>query len=167
MIGKRTAIVIVICFVTATASIAAWGVESSSLTGGTGLVCGSLKSLVIGQVGRLLVLKSELDVTDEQREKTATIVKAHLNEIVPAVTNVLEKRKALREAVMKEDPEEKSIRASALALGQAMGDAAVLASGIVSEVRPVFTPRQVKLVKEFRMSLDNATTDWLNQLGKK
>ena len=68
---------------------------------------------------------------------------------------------------MNENPSEKEIRAAAEALGKSLGEASILTSRIVTQARPIFTPRQVQLVKDFRISLDNATTDWLNQLGKK
>jgi Spy/CpxP family protein refolding chaperone len=167
MTGKRIALIGIVCSLLLTASLAAWGVESGAFSTSMGLCDGSLKRLIIGHVGRVLVLKSQLDVTDEQKEKTVGIIKSRLDEIIPAVKNVVEKRRALRQAVMKEEPNEKEIRAAAEALGRSLGDASVLTSKIVAEARPVFTPRQVKLVEDFRISLDNATTDWLNQLGKK
>ncbi len=167
MTGKRITLVGIVCSLLLTASLAAWGVESGAFFTGKGPFDGSLKRLVIGQVGRILVLKSQLDVTDEQKQKTAGIIKSHMDQIIPVAKNVVTKRRALREAVMNEKPNEKEIRAAAEALGESLGDASVLASKIVAEARPVFTPRQVKLLKEFRISLDNATTDWLNQLGRK
>lgn len=167
MTGKRIAVIGTVCTLLLTASLAAWGVESGAFFTDKGPFDGSLKRLIVGQVGRILVLRSQLDVTDEQKEKTVGIIKSHMKEIIPVAKSVVEKRRALRQAVMKEEPNEKEIRAAAEALGKSLGDASVLTSRIVAEARPVFTPRQVKLVQDFRISLDNATTDWLNQLGKK
>jgi len=167
MTRKRIALIGIVCSLLLMASLAAWGVESGAFSAGKGPFDGSLKRLIVGQVGRVLVLKSQLDVTDEQKEKTAGIIKSRLDEIIPVAKNVVEKRRALRQAVMKEEPNEKEIRAAAEALGKSLGDASVLTSKIVAEARPIFTPHQVKLVQDFRISLDNATTDWLNQLGKK
>ncbi|MDQ7784160.1 MAG: hypothetical protein RDU20_14845 [Desulfomonilaceae bacterium] len=167
MIGKRIALIGTVCVLLLTASLAAWGVGSGGAAGGTGLFDGSLKSHMIGQVGRLLVLRSQLDVTDEQKRKISVIIQSRMDEIVPAAESVIETRRALREAVLKEAPDEKEIRVAAEALGKSLGDASVLTSRIVAEARPILTTRQVKLVKDFRTSLDNATLDWLNQLGKK
>jgi len=166
MTGKKIAVICVVCSLMATVSITAWGVESGALSLNEGLFNGSLKRLIVGHVGRLLVLKSQLDVTEEQKMKAGAIVKRHLNEIVPAVKSVLEKRQALRQAVMKEKPNEKEIRAAAESLGKTMADASVLASKIVFEARPVFTDQQEKLVKDFKVNMNNATMDWLNQLNK-
>ncbi len=167
MTGKRIAIIGIICSLVLTASLTAWGTESGALSTGNGPFDGSLKRLIIGQVGRILVLKSQLDVTDEQKKKTAGIIGSRLGEIIPVAQDVIGKRRALRQAVMEENPDEKEIRSAAEALGKSIGDASVLTSRIVAEARPIFTSRQVKLIKDFRISLDNATTDWLNQLGKK
>jgi Spy/CpxP family protein refolding chaperone len=166
MTGKRIAVICVICSLVATGSIAAWGVESGALSLNEGLFNGSLKRLIVGHVGRLLVLKSQLAVTDEQKEKAGAIVKSHLDEIMPVAKSVLEKRQVLREAVMKDNPNEKEIRAAAESLGKSIGDASVLASKIVVEARPVFTDRQVKLVKDFKANMNTATMDWLKQLKK-
>src|SRR3972149_11314742 len=57
-----------------------------------------LRMLVSGQFGRLLTLRSELDVTTEQRQQIRGIVKNHRQEIAAALKPVAEKRRGGRGA---------------------------------------------------------------------
>ncbi|MBI2195260.1 MAG: Spy/CpxP family protein refolding chaperone [Planctomycetes bacterium] len=108
-----------------------------------------LGRLILGNVGRALTLRSELNVTEEQRAKIQEIVKSHKDGMVPVAQVLKAKKEALRQAVMSDQPDEKAIRAAADELGKAIGDAAVLASRIGGEVRPVFTDEQRQRIEKF------------------
>ena len=109
-----------------------------------------LGRLVVGRVGRLLALRSKLDLTDEQRRQIGQVLQSHRRQIGLALQPVVAKRRALREAVAAETPDEKAIRAAAAELGQAVGDAAVLAAKVRAEVRGILTPEQIKLIEAAR-----------------
>ncbi|HTY23789.1 MAG TPA: Spy/CpxP family protein refolding chaperone [Desulfomonilaceae bacterium] len=129
--------------------------------------CGSpLAKLVMGNIGRFLVLRSELGLTNDQRKKIAGIVKSHRDEIRPVAKALLEKRRAVREAVINKPGDEAAIRTAATDLGQAIGDASVLASKVGAQVKPVLTPQQVERIENFRAATQKATSDWLDQMGK-
>ncbi len=169
MNGKRILVVCVLTAFVATASVTAWGLHSGipGIVAKSGCLFNSpVKRLVAGHVGRLLVLRSDLDITDEQKEKVSALVKSRLDEIVPIAKTVIDKRRALREAVLKEPVDEKAIRSAALDLTKSIGDASVLASRVIAEARPVLTAKQVKLIRDFKTEVDKATLDWLNQLGR-
>ncbi len=66
-----------------------------------------------GSVGRGLVLISELNVTDEQKEQIRNVIVGHKSEIVEMVKTLHAKKCALHDAVMTENPDESAIRKAA------------------------------------------------------
>lgn len=145
----------------------AWGFPGSSESEWQPLFGGALKRLVMDQVGRFLIFRSQLDIAPEQRQKIAAVLKKHKDEIIPVAKSVLQKRKALQEAVLKESGNENQIRAAAADLAKSIGDASVVASKVVADVRQVLTEKQISLITKYRMGRQEAVTDWLDQLAKK
>ena len=125
-----------------------------------------LARLIMGNIGRFLVLRSELNITDEQRKKIAAEIKSHKDEIGPIANEVFAKRQALRDAVLNKPGDQQAIMAAANDLGKAIGDAALLASKVVAQVKPMLTPEQQERIKNFRMSNDKATADWISRIGQ-
>lgn len=121
--------------------------------------------LKMAVLGRALVLRSELDITTEQREQIRAIVVAHRAAIAEAVKPVVEKRRALGEAVRAGQPDERTIRRIAAELGQAAGDAAVTAARVRGEVARVLTAEQLKLIEQFHAGNATAVTEFLEGLG--
>ncbi|NOZ20042.1 MAG: Spy/CpxP family protein refolding chaperone [Planctomycetes bacterium] len=115
-------------------------------------------------LGRFLILRSQLNVTPEQRGKVRAIMQSHSDEIVPVAKAIVEKNRALRKEVFAEKPDDASIRAAADQLGKAIGDAAVLAAGIRGETRKVMTPEQIEKIEEFRVYKDRAVDSVLERL---
>jgi Spy/CpxP family protein refolding chaperone len=124
---------------------------------------GPLRTLMSGQVGRLLTLRSELDLTAEQKESIHKIVASHKQEIRDVMKPVVEKRRALRDATIATNPDEKAIRAAASDLGSALGNAAVLGSKVKVEVLTVMTPEQKQKIDEFRKHADAAVDHFFDQ----
>ncbi|MGD9632702.1 MAG: Spy/CpxP family protein refolding chaperone [Pirellulales bacterium] len=124
-----------------------------------------LRMLVGGQLGRLLTLRSELDVTAEQRDKIRGIVRSHKAELVSALRPIAEKRRALRDATLAENANDAAIRAAANELGKTIGDAAVVGSKIKAEVRTVLTPEQREKVDQFRQQSESAVDKFLDQIA--
>lgn len=124
-----------------------------------------LGKLIMGNIGRLLVLRSELNITGDQRKQIAAHLKNHKNEIRPIAKDVFEKRVALRETVLNKPGDEQAIMAAAKDLGTAIGKAAVLASTIVAEIKPVLTPDQQERIKNFKIGTDQAVSQWIDQIG--
>lgn len=115
-------------------------------------------------LGRFLILRSQLNVTDEQRAKIKEIVQGHSDEIVPIAKSIVEKNRALRRAVLAEAPDDQAIRRAADDLGKAIGDAAVLASSVRGQTRKVMTAEQIGKIEEFRAAKDAAVDKLLEKL---
>lgn len=121
-----------------------------------------IANLIRNGVRRLVALKDDLELTDEQRNEIRETVKAHRDELVPAIKDVMAKRKALRAAVLAESPDESAIRAAAAALGESIGDAAVLASEVATEVKPILTDEQKQMLQDFQADRQLALETFLD-----
>ncbi len=122
--------------------------------------------LISGHIGRWMVLRSELNLTDEQKTKIRETIKPRKPEIAKVARGVWEKRTALVNAVVADQPNEEAIRHAADDLGKAIGDAAVLASKVVGDVRPVLTTEQREQVEKFRQDCQKATDKFFQQAMK-
>ncbi len=125
-----------------------------------------IAKLITGTVGRLLVLKSELGVTDSQKTQIKAIMKKHRAEMAPAVRSVVEKRRKLQESVMADSPDQASIRTAAAELGKSIGETAVAASKVVGEARKVLTKEQIDRLGKFKGDTDSAVDRWLGEMAK-
>lgn len=134
--------------------------------GGPQLAGRPLARLIMGNIGRFLVLRSELNITDDQRNKIAGEIKSHKDEIRPIAKEVFEKRQALRDAVLNKPGDQQAIMAAANDLGKAIGNAAMLASKVIAKVKPMLTSEQQERIKNFRMSNDKAAAEWISQIGQ-
>lgn len=158
--------VLVVVLVLGAAAVPSIAAEPVQDDGGVQFASRPLARLIMGNIGRFLVLRSELNITDEQRKKIAAEIKRHKDEIRPIAKEVFEKRQALRDAVLNKPGDKQAIMAAANDLGKAIGDAAVLASKVVAQVKPMLTPEQQERIKNFRMTNDKATSDWISQIGQ-
>ncbi len=166
MNATRMALATVLTVALVLASATAWCGRPATGDLKGGILHGPVKQLISGHVGRLLVLKSQIGITDEQKDKIAAVLQKHLDKIVPAATTLLEKRQALREAILKQPADEKAIRAAAQDLTGSVADASVLAARVIAEVRPILTEKQMRLLENFRADAHKATIEWFSQLGK-
>jgi Spy/CpxP family protein refolding chaperone len=123
------------------------------------------KMFISGQIGRLMSLRSELQLTTEQREQIREILKSHRQELVTVVRPIVEKRRALREATRAKDADERAIRAAADDLGKAIGDAAVVGAKIKAKVMQVMTTDQREKIEEFREQADAAVDRFIEQMA--
>jgi len=119
-----------------------------------------LGRLISGNVGRLLVLRSELNATEEQRAKIREILVSHKTEIAKTAKAVRDRRVALREAVMADGTDDAKIRQAADDLGEVIGDAAVKAKELRGEIAPILTDEQRELIEECRMDCDGAVDNF-------
>ena len=111
----------------------------------------------------MLTLRSDLDLSDEQRDDIRQILLSHKQEIATVMKPVVEKRRALRDATLADHPDEHAIRAAANELGQAIGDAAVVGAKIKGEVHQVLTPEQLQKVDTFRGQFDAAVDQFIEK----
>ena len=150
-----------------TAAIATPPIASAVAQSEHGKWAGSpLGRLISGHIGRLLVLHSELNLTDQQKAKIHETVVAKKPEIAKAAKAVWEKRTTLVDAVLADQPDEQAIRKAADDLGKTIGDAAVLASKVAGEVRPALTSEQRELIRKCRLDCRKATATFFQQATK-
>jgi Spy/CpxP family protein refolding chaperone len=124
-----------------------------------------LVRLIRGQIGRWMVLRSQLDLSDDQKQHIGAILKSHKAEILQAVQPIVQDHRALREAVLAASPDEKAIRSDADDLGHAIGDAAVLTAKIHGEIAPILTDEQRQDIKDFRSQSDRAVDDFFAKVA--
>jgi protein CpxP len=137
--------------------------ESAPLTqfGGGKWAHSPLGKMIAGNLGRLLTLRSDLDVSDEQRDQIRTVLKSHRSEIVATVKSLHDARTDLRDVVMKDEADESEIRSAADALGNAIAEAAVKKAKLRKEIAPLLTAGQQQLVREFMAENDAAVDKFL------
>ncbi len=129
--------------------------------GGFPMMHGSIGKMVSGAIGRLLVLRSELNVTAEQRSQVRAVIQSRRPQIAEMVKAVRDKRIVLRDTVLGGEADEAQIRAAADDLGQAIGDAAVKAAKLRGELAPILTDKQRELIQEFLKANDAAADKFL------
>lgn len=143
-----------------------WAAGTGADADGSTLGMPPVARLIAGNLGRFLVMASELNVTQQQKQQIRATVKRHREEIKPAAQAVLAKRQALREAVLTKPGDEQAIRQAATELGKVIGDAALVASKVVAEARGALKPDQLERIRQFRLSADKATTEWVGHIGE-
>jgi Spy/CpxP family protein refolding chaperone len=122
---------------------------------------------VIGTIGRVLVLRSELDVTAEQRAQIRATVLEHVPDLVETAQGVVQEWRTLGDAVLAEEIDEKAIRNAAAEFGATIGDAAIARAKLVRQLRGVLNDEQIAAIKAFRAEqlgsidrlLERAATD--------
>ena len=124
-----------------------------------------LMNLIRGQIGRWMVLRSEIDLTADQKQQIASILQSRKAEIIHVVQPISQKRRALRDLVTAGSVDEKAIRAAADDLGHAIGDAAVLAAQIKQQIAPILTDQQHQKITDFRSASDHAVDDFFAKMS--
>jgi Spy/CpxP family protein refolding chaperone len=163
---KTTGLIMMWALVLSVAAVSSALADSGKEDGGPRFSNSPFGRMVIGNIGRLLVLRSELNVTDEQRKNIAAEIKSHKNDFGPLAKDIFARRQALREAVLNKPGDEKAIMAAANDLGKAIGNAAILASKVAAKVKPMLTEDQQERLKNFKTGSDSAINSWIDQIGK-
>ena len=117
---------------------------------------------ISGCIGRVITLRSDLNVSDEQRQQIRDLLLSHRSEIAETVKSVRDKRVALRDLARSDNASEEQIQAAADALGQAISKAAVKAVALRSEIAPLLTPEQQATIDKFLNENDKAIDSFLD-----
>jgi len=100
-------------------------------------------------LGRIL---QKLDLTGEQTNQIKAIREANKEQMKNARKAVAEATKALRETAF-QDTNEATIRAAAAALGNALGDKALLKAKTMASIKKVLTAEQITKFNELRAKM--------------
>ena len=167
---RRVLLTSVVAAALAVVGMAAVGWAADPVAAPGGLKCPladtPLGRMVSGCVGRLLVLRSEMNVTPEQKAKIRDVLVSHKPEIAKTVKSVRDKRVVLRDAVLSGKADDAQIRAAANDFGKAIGDAAVKASKLRNEVAPILTEEQRHLIGKFLKDNDEAVNKFLEKAAE-
>jgi len=120
---------------------------------------------VQGQIGRRMVLRSQLNVTAEQREQIRAIYESHRTELASAAASIVEQKRALRDAVTNADATDGDIRKAADQFGDTIGDAALVGRAIHREMQSVWTSEQQQLLDQYQGDKRDAVDTWLNEIN--
>lgn len=122
-----------------------------------------LGRLIHGQIGRLMVLKAELGLLPEQRMRIMAIVCREMPDLLRDLEKVWNRRNALRNAVLADNPNEAAIRDAAREMGAAIGDMAVTVSKTTSQICKVLTPEQKEVVHKYMRDTDEAVAKFFQR----
>ena len=111
-------------------------------------------------------MRSEMNLTAEQRTRIRDVLASHRAQIAETVKSVHVKRTALRDTVLQGQGEDQ-IRAAAAQLGEVIADASVKAAKLRNELAPILTEDQRKLIGKFVAEQDQAVGKFLDQAGEK
>jgi Spy/CpxP family protein refolding chaperone len=125
-----------------------------------------LGRLVQGQVGRWLVLWSELKITGEQRAQIRQIVVAHKQQLAEVAAGLVEQKRALRDVALVPDARESDIRDAASRMTDRIADAAILLSAMRGEIFKVLDSRQQDLLEKALSDRQDAVDRWLTEMAK-
>jgi Spy/CpxP family protein refolding chaperone len=122
--------------------------------------------LIMGRLGRAMTLRSELNLTDQQREAIRQVLQEHRKEIAQAIKPVVQARRDLRSDVTADAPDEAAIHTAADELGKELGDAAVVLAKVKTELKEKanLTPDQLKKIDDFRNANDKSVDEMFQQV---
>ena len=95
------------------------------------------------------------------------VAKSKKSVVEPAVRAMATKKRALRDAVLAEKPDEAAIRKAAADLGTTLGDLAVIASQAAGEAKLVLSTEQKQLIAKFLVDTDAAADRMLDEVKAK
>ncbi|MBN1901347.1 Spy/CpxP family protein refolding chaperone [Candidatus Sumerlaeota bacterium] len=125
-----------------------------------------LGRMFLANRGRLMTLRAELNVTEEQRGEIRAIIQNHKGEFQPVAEKIALAKRALRKAVLEGKPVESDIRKASDELGKSIGEAAILASKIAEEIRPVLNEEQKKLIDKFMADKEESVDNWIDEMAE-
>lgn len=117
---------------------------------------------ISGCIGRVITLRSDLNVSDEQRQQIHDVLRSHHSEIASTAKSVRDKRVALRDLARSDNADQAQIQAAADALGQAVSEAAVKAVKLGGEIAPLLNQEQRAAIDKFLTENDAAINSFLD-----
>ena len=117
---------------------------------------GALAQFFAGRRDKLKQLKDDLNLTDEQKTAVRETLAAHKSELAAVMKPVVEAKRTLRDAVLADTTNEQQIKDASAKLGTAIGDAAVVAAKVKTELKAnaKLTPEHAQKIAGFRAEND-------------
>ncbi|NQU11110.1 Spy/CpxP family protein refolding chaperone [bacterium] len=108
-----------------------------------------------------------LGVTAEQQTAITEILRDHQPELDPLRRRFVAERRALRELIYADQPEDSAIRNQARQVGRVGADLAVARAHLGQEIRGVLTPAQVDQLRELRAVADDRVAEFLDRIANR
>jgi len=124
-----------------------------------------LGRLVQGQIGRRMVLRSQLNVTAEQRDQIRAVFESHRGELADVAADLVDHKRQFRDEMTDPDATERDVRDAADRLGEVIGDAAMVGRALHREMQTIWTSEQRELIDEFQADKRGAVDTWLNEIN--
>lgn len=128
---------------------------------------GPLGRLFMGKMGRLMVLRSEMNLTEDQHGQLKKIMLENRKDVGPHLGKIAMSLRGLRDAVLADEPNEANIRKAAEVHANAVADAAVTISKVAQQGKKVLTEEQKGLVKKFFADNDAAMDKFMAEAKSK
>ncbi len=106
---------------------------------------------------------AEMNFTPQQREQAIAVLRRHAPTVMPVVKQLVRERRALRDMIRADRPDEAAIRAQAQRVGQVGGELSVLAARLAADLRPIATPEQQAQLRALQESVQtrvDAGLEW-------
>lgn len=114
---------------------------------------------------RMMQRLEEVGVTDAQKEQIRSIMRESRPTMRPLVKQMIQERRALRDAIHATPVNEAAIRAQAARVAQVQADLAVRRAHVSDKVRAVLTPEQAAKLKEMSAKHDAKVDSFMNRGG--
>lgn len=115
----------------------------------------AFRSMVQGIFGRIMVLRSELDVTDEQKQELKSMIGNHKPQIKSSFGSILDSKKALDNGV-KTGQSEEELQKLADDFGNSVAKLALEMAKTKQDARKIMTEEQTKKIDETHDSIWNS-----------
>jgi Spy/CpxP family protein refolding chaperone len=112
---------------------------------------------------RMMHALKEVGVTDAQKQQIRGILREQRPQLQPLRKQLVQERRALRDAIQTSPVNESAIRTQSARLAQVQTDLAVQRARIAERVRAVLTPDQVSKLKELQAKRDARIDERLNR----
>ncbi|MFG0247403.1 MAG: Spy/CpxP family protein refolding chaperone [Phycisphaeraceae bacterium JB051] len=122
--------------------------------------------LIQGQIGRLMTLRAQLNLSDEQRSEIRSIVQTQQPQISKLLNQLVEQRRSLRDQAMMPTPDEQAIQKTAEQMSKTITEAAILGGNLRQQIMDVLTAEQRALLTEAQVDRQDAVDKWLSELAK-
>ncbi len=117
------------------------------------------RNMIRGIIGRMMVLRSELDISDEQRGQIVDVFKSHKADLRNSVSSVLKSRRALAVAISNGQSEQE-LKKIADDLGDAVAKAALEFAKTRQDARKILTDEQKKEIDKTRTAIWNSVDEF-------
>lgn len=113
--------------------------------GWSGHACGGKGERLL----HLLLLSSDLQLSNDQREQIRTLLRYRKEKVHPAKKKVSQAKHHLFRVTQDPDADEQAIRDAATTLSKAISEAAVMKAEFHARFREILTPEQHEQIKQF------------------